>query len=636
MKRIKPSKQEIKLFQEGKLYNSYQVFGAHPIMKRGCMGVRFAVWAPNARQVSVVGSFNSWDSSTHVMEHIDNSGIWYIYTENAKVGDIYKYAITSNTGEVVLKADPYAFAAELRPNSASIITELSGFTWTDKEYLNDREKKSSHRQPINIYEVHLGSWRRKDNGDFLNYRELATELVDYVVDMGYTHIELLPVMEHPYDGSWGYQLTGYFAVTSRYGKPEDFMYLINECHNKNIGVILDWVPSHFCKDCHGLAQFDGMPLYEYDNPQKADKGEWGTLSFDFAKPQVQSFLISNALYWLKMFHIDGLRVDAVASMIYLNFGKEEGQWTPNIYGGNENLEAVAFLRRLNEVVFDQAPNALVMAEESTSWPLVSAPTYLGGLGFNYKWNMGWMNDTLKYMELDPIHRKWHHKLLTFSFFYAFSENFLLPLSHDEVVHGKKSLLNKMPGDYWQKFASLRVFLGYMMTHPGKKLLFMGGEFGQFIEWNENQQLDWLLLDYEMHKKLQDYVRSLNHFYKCSQELWELDHEQAGFEWIDADNYEQSIIAFMRQTTNGDYVIIICNFTPIVYHSYRVGVPENTTYIEAFNSDAIAYGGSGQRASADVIQANNTKWHNQPYSIEVTVPPLAIIIIQPNINDGEDK
>ncbi|OEH84613.1 1,4-alpha-glucan branching enzyme [Desulfuribacillus stibiiarsenatis] len=623
-----PSRDDLYLFNEGSLFQSYKVFGAHVVESGLTSGIRFTVWAPNATAVRVIGNFNDWDGHRHAMERIDSFGVWTLFTTEASVYDLYKYEIHTTQGEVLSKADPFGVYSEIRPNFASVIYPLSGYQWQDEQWQKKHKSYKAHNEPVNIYEVHLGSWRLKDNGEHYTYRDLAVELVDYVVDMGYTHIEILPVMEHPFDGSWGYQITGYYSVTSRYGTPKDFMYFIDQCHQKGIGVILDWVPSHFCKDDHGLRMFDGTPIYEYTDSRKAEKGEWGTLSFDFAKHEVHSFLISNAMFWFEQFHIDGLRVDAVASMLYLDFGKEHGQWTRNEYGGRENIEAIAFLRKLNEAVFKHYPNVLIMAEESTAWPLVSAPTYLGGLGFNYKWNMGWMNDMLKYMELDSVHRKWHHQLLTFSFFYAFSENFILPISHDEVVHGKKSLLNKMPGDYWQKFANLRLFIGYMMTHPGKKLLFMGSEFGQFIEWNEKQALDWFLLDYEMHHKVQLYFKHINHFYKNNSILWELDHHQEGFSWIDPHDFNQSMITFMRLgEEKGSYFIIVCNFTPTYYENYRIGVPELAEYSEVFNSDLEIYGGSGQHNEKQ-LRAQKTKWHNQPFSLEVKIPPLATIILEP--------
>lgn len=467
---------------------------------------------------------------------------------------------------------------------------------------------------------------KKKDGSFYTYRELANELISYVVDMGYTHIEILPLNEHPFDRSWGYQGTGYYSITSRFGTPHDFMYFVDQCHQKGIGVILDWVPGHFCKDEHGLMRFDGTPLYEYENPNRAEKTDWGTLGFDLGKPEVQSFLISNAIFLLDIFHIDGLRVDAVASMLYLDFGKRDGEWEPNQYGGRENLEAIAFLKKLNEVVFRYYPNALMIAEESTSWPLVTSPTYLGGLGFNFKWNMGWMNDMLKYMELDPIYRKYHHHLLTFSFFYTFSENFVLPLSHDEVVHGKRSMLNKIFGDYWQKFAGLRLFYGYMIAHPGKKLLFMGGELGQFDEWKDEAEVDWNLVDNDLHRKLQQYVKDLNHFYKEEPILWQLDHHAMGFEWIDPHDTNQSIITFMRKDQAQIELIIVCNFTPSYYDHYRIGVPHLGEYVEVWNSDDDKYGGSG-KGNFKPIQAVKEKWHNQPYHLVIKIPPLATVMFK---------
>ncbi|WP_073235019.1 1,4-alpha-glucan branching protein GlgB [Desulforamulus putei] len=619
------SDQDLYLFHEGSLYKSYQMLGAHLTEQNGMQGVRFSLWAPNAREVRVVGDFNQWQGHRHVMERVKQSGIWSLFVPGLKPMDLYKYEIHTHQGEVLLKADPYAFYSEIRPGTASRVYSLAGYRWQDLAYLERQKTTPVYESPVFIYEVHPGSWRRRDGG-FLTYRELADQLVDYVADMGFTHVELLPVMEHPYDPSWGYQVTGYYSVNSRYGTPHDFMYFVDCCHQRGIGVILDWVPAHFCKDSHGLGRFDGTALYESANPLRAENWQWGTLNFDFAKPEVVSFLISNALFWLDVYHIDGLRVDAVAFMLYLDYGRQEGQWVPNQYGGKENLEAVAFMKKLNEVVFQYFPDALMIAEESTAWPAVTKPTYLGGLGYNYKWNMGWMNDLLRYMQMDPVHRKWHHHLLTFSFMYAFSENYILPLSHDEVVHGKKSLLNKMPGDYWQKFANLRALYGYMTAHPGKKLLFMGGEFGQFIEWNENQSLDWHLLQYDMHQKLNRYVKELNHFYRSEKSLWELDHEEKGFQWIDPHDYSQSIITFLRQSRDpDDFLIIVCNFTPVVREGYRIGVPCPGEYLEVFNSDLHIYGGSGQVNS--LVVAENRPWHNQPYSVEIKVPPLAVVFFK---------
>lgn len=616
---------DLYLFHEGTNYRSYQMMGAHLLQQDGVEGTRFTVWAPHAREVRVVGNFNEWQGHNHIMEKVGDSGVWSIFVPGLKIGELYKYEIHTHSGVIFLKSDPYGFYAEERPGTASAIYPITDYIWQDEEWQKEKQDLPVYERPMLIYEVHLGSWKKKD-GEFLTYRDLADQLVDYVLEMGYTHVELLPVMEHPFDGSWGYQATGYYSVTSRYGNPHDLMYFIDVCHQKGIGVILDWVPGHFCKDDHGLRNFDGAPLYEHDNPAKSEN-EWGTLNFNFEKPEVRSFLISNALFWLDVYHIDGIRVDAVAAMLYLDYGKNGGHWIPNKYGGNENLAAMEFMQKLNEEVFKHFPNTLMIAEESTAWPMVTWPAHLGGLGYNYKWNMGWMNDMLRYMEMDPIHRKWAHNLVTFSFMYAFSENFILPLSHDEVVHGKKSLLDKMPGDYWQKFANLRVFYSYMMAHPGKKLLFMGGEIGQFIEWNHQESMDWHLTDYDMHKKLQVYVQSLNNFYKNEKSLWELDHGWQGFNWIDPHDYTQSVITFMRKGNNqDDFMIVVCNFTPEVREGYRIGVPVLGEYQEVFNSDVESYGGSGQ-INAPVLEAQESGWHNQPYSLEIKVPPLAATFIK---------
>ncbi|TCS81081.1 1,4-alpha-glucan branching protein GlgB [Tepidibacillus fermentans] len=618
---LHPSETDLYLFHEGNLFHSYKMLGAHLIKYKGVQGARFMVWAPNARMVRVVGDFNQWNGERHLMQRINDSGLWIIFIPGLKNGDLYKYEIITEK-EIILKADPYAFLSEQRPNTASIIYSLDGYCWNDEDWMQKKKIRSIYHQPLLIYEVHLGSWKKK-NGEFYTYRELADELIGYVVNLGYTHIEILPIAEHPYDQSWGYQITGYYSITSRYGMPHDFMYFVDQCHQKGIGVILDWVPSHFAKDSHGLRCFDGTPLYEYADPKKAEKPSWGTLSFDYGKPEILSFLISNLIFFIKEYHIDGFRVDAVSSMLYLDFDKKGGEWVPNQYGGNENLEAISFLRKLNEVVFKYDPTTLMIAEESTAWPMVSAPTYLGGLGFNFKWNMGWMNDMLRYMEMDPIYRKYHHHLITFSFFYAFSENFILPLSHDEVVHGKRSLLNKMPGSYWDKFASLRLLYGYMMAHPGKKILFMGGEFAQFDEWKDQSQLDWNLLDFEFHYKMKQFVKELNHFYRRESALWELDHTEKGFEWIDPHDVSQSIITFMRKgKKKGDWIIVVCNFTPMVYEHYRIGVPTLGEYIEIFNTNEEKYGGNGLTNQNQYLMAEELKWHNQPYSLEIKISPLS--------------
>lgn len=615
------------LFHQGTHYESYAMLGAHLVEENGQAGVRFAVWAPNAERVSVVGDFNSWNGDAHPMKRQPASGIWALFIPGLGEGTIYKYEIRTYSGQLILKADPYAFYAEVKPRTASKVVNLKGYQWNDREWQERKASQSPFDQPMLIYEVHLGSWKNRGFEQYYTYKELTEELIDYVADMGYTHIELLPVMEHPFDGSWGYQTTGYYAITSRYGTPYEFMAFVDRCHQKGIGVILDWVPGHFCRDDHGLRMFDGTACYEYADPKRADNHGWGTSNFNLGKTEVQSFLISNALFWLDVYHIDGLRVDAVAAMLYLDFDKKPGEWNPNSQGGRENLESIAFLRKLNEQVLTRFPGTLMIAEESSAWPLVTMPPYLGGLGFNYKWNMGWMNDMLRYMELDPIHRKYHHNLVTFSFMYAFSENFVLPISHDEVVHGKKSLLDKMPGDYWQKFANLRAFLGYMMAHPGKKLLFMGAEFGQFIEWNYTQSLDWHLLDYPMHRSLWDYNKALNWFYRNSPALWEQDHSWEGFEWIDANDSEQSVISFVRKGKGPhDLLVVVVNFTPVVRYNYRIGVPIPGIYKEVFNSDYKEWGGSGV-ANPNPLRSENISWHNREQSISITLPPLAAVYLR---------
>lgn len=614
------------LFHEGTLYESYKMLGAHPITYQGIQGVRFAVWAPNALQVSVVGDFNHWNGSSHVMKRIQHSGIWVLFIPDLQEGQLYKYEIVTCTREKIQKSDPVAFYSEVRPYTASIIHPFHSYPWKDRKWMSQRNKQNTHQQPMLIYEIHIGSWKKKDNGDFYSYRELADELIDYIVDCGYTHVECLPLMEHPYDRSWGYQVTGFYSLTSRYGAPEDFMYFVDQCHQKGIGVILDWVPLHFCKDAHGLGKFDGTPLYEPIAPERAERPNWGTYNFDFQKPEVISFLISNAMFWLDVYHIDGFRVDAVSSMIYLNHDLHGPVPLENEIGGVENLEAIAFLKRLNEVVFEKHPNVLMIAEEATDFPLVSAPTYAGGLGFNYKWNMGWTNDVLKFMKLDVGERPNHHHLLTFSFFYAFSENFVLPFSHDEVVYGKRSLLSKMPGDYWQKFANLRLLYGYFITHPGKKLLFMGSEFAQFDEWKDLTELDWNLFDFANHRQFNRYFKSINQFYKSTSCLWRLDHDFGGFEWIDPHSSKESVITFIRKgRRKGDYCIVVCNFSINVYKNYRIGAPSYGSFLEVFNSDLTIYGGSGQQNQLP-ISVERVPYHNQRYSMEITVPPLGMLIL----------
>ncbi|MCD5410960.1 MAG: 1,4-alpha-glucan branching protein GlgB [Clostridiales bacterium] len=614
------------LFHEGTHYNSYKMLGAHLACEKGSNGVRFSLWAPNAKKIGVIGDFNEWHGARHQMKKCTSTGLWSIFIPNMGVWDTYKYEIITQQGELLKKADPYAFHSELRPSTASKVFNIEGYEWHDSKW-QERKREKMYEEPMNIYEVHLGSWKQKESGEFLSYRELAKELVNYVSAMGYTHVEIMPIAEYPFDGSWGYQATGYYSVTSRYGTPHDFMYLIDKFHQNGIGVILDWVPGHFCKDDHGLRQFDGTPLFEYEDEIKAENKGWGTTHFDLGKNEVQSFLISNAIFWLDLFHIDGLRVDSVANMLYLDHTRGEGEWTPNEHGGNENLEAIAFMKKLNEAVFNYFPSALMIAEESTNWPQVTGPTYLGGLGFNFKWNMGWMNDILAYLEMEPVHRKWYHNLLTFPIMYAFSENYVLPMSHDEVVHGKKSLISKMPGDYWRKFANLRAFYAYMMAQPGKKLLFMGGEFGQFIEWKYYEQLDWLLFEFEEHRKLHSYVRELNLFYRREACFWERDCKESGFDWIDPNNYTDSIISFIRYNKRAtDFTIAIVNFTPEVRYEYRIGVPKLDGYEEVFNSDSKKFGGSGV-CNEGTIYASEIKWNNKPYSILIAVPPLATIYIK---------
>lgn len=615
------------LFHEGTQTQAYALFGAHPLEQDGQWGTRFAVWAPHATNVWIEGDFNQWCGNGFRMERIAESGVWALFVPGVGAGALYKYAIQHESGEIRVKADPFAFAAELRPSTASKVVASGDFQWSDDAWLAAQRDNPIYSRPLNIYEVHLGSWRRGADGSFLNYRELAHSLVDYAVEMGYTHLELLPVAEHPLDMSWGYQQTGYYAVTSRYGSPEDFKYFVNRAHERGLGVLLDWVPGHFCKDDHGLARFDGENLFEPQDQLQAENIEWGTLNFDLGRSEVRSFLISNAMFWFDVYHLDGLRVDAVANLLYLDFARRPGNWRPNKHGGRENLEAVDFLRKLNAAIFASHPAALMIAEESTTWTGVTRPAHQGGLGFNYKWNMGWMNDMLRYMKIDPLFRKGSHNLVTFAMMYMYSENFVLPLSHDEVVHGKHSLLDKMPGDYWQKFAGLRGFLGFTLTHPGKKLLFMGGEFGQFIEWNEAQSLDWHLLDYEMHGKLHGYVKALNHFYRSEPCLWQQDHQRAGFRWINADDSNTGIVSFIRYAKDpADYLIVVCNFTPMGRNGYIIGVPEAGEYREVFNSDRAEFGGS-DKTHAMPLLTGKAGWGGWPSSLAVGVPPLGFVCMK---------
>lgn len=619
---------DLYLFHQGTNYHAQEMLGAHYVLQDGRRGVRFAVWAPDARTVSVVGDFNGWDTRVNPLERLPDGEVWSAFLPDLPPDTIYKYAIEPPWGgPYILKADPYGFFAQRKPETASLTYDFPDYAWGDGDWQEARQRGDSYENPMLIYEVHLGSWRRTLEGDYLSYRDLAEQLVAYARDMNYTHLEFMPLCEHPYDGSWGYQATGYFAVTSRYGRPEDFKYLVDHAHQAGLGVIMDWVPGHFCNNDEGLRRFDGPNLYESDNPQRAENRQWGTTNFDYGRTEVQSFLISNALFWLEEYHIDGLRIDAVANMLYLNYGREEGEWQPNRYGDTGNLEAMEFLKKLNMAVFKYHPGALMIAEESTAWPLISKPVHVGGMGFNYKWNMGWMNDALQYMSLDPIYRKWHQDKLTFSLMYAFSENFILPLSHDEAVHGKCSLLSKMPGDYWQKFAGLRAFFAYWMAHPGKKLLFMGGEFGQFIEWNFDDSLDWHLIEqYDKHREMLAFSRALNRFYRENPPFWEVDFDWTGFEWIDCRDADNSVLTFVRKAKNGDFVVVVCSFTPEVRHGYRIGVPLPGVYREVFNSDRAAFGGSDVKNEGP-LYAEPTPWHERGQSLVLTLPPLGVIYLR---------
>ncbi|MCX8129878.1 MAG: 1,4-alpha-glucan branching protein GlgB [Clostridia bacterium] len=626
---------DIHLFNEGNHHKIYEKLGAHICKVNGVDGTLFAVWAPCAKRVSVVGNFNQWDGRRHQMRNLGCSGVWEIFIPGICKGDVYKYEIKTHFGEIYKKADPYAFYAELRPDTASIVYDIEGYQWGDKDWIKERENSNILEKPVSIYELHLGSWKKKiddDDNGFFSYRELADQLVEYVKEMGYTHIEILPVSEHPFDGSWGYQVTGYFAATSRYGEPKDFMYFVDKLHQNGIGIIVDWVPAHFPKDGHGLARFDGTALYEHEDCRQGEHLDWGTHIFNYGRNEVRNFLVSNAVFWFEKYHIDGLRVDAVASMLYLDYGKNHGEWIANKYGGRENLDAVEFIRQLNHTVYSYFPGVMMIAEESTSWPLVSKPPYMGGLGFSFKWNMGWMNDFLKYVSMDPIYRKYHHNLLTFAIMYAYSENFILVLSHDEVVHGKCSMLNKMPGDYWQKFAGLRNSYGFMYGHQGKKLMFMGCEFGQFIEWKYKTGLDWLLLDYDMHRKMQAYVRDLNRLYRTEKALYEVDFSYDGFEWIDCNDSDHSIVSFLRKGKDWhDMLIFVCNFTPVVYDHYRIGVPFDCYYEEILNSDSEIYGGSNV-GNCGGLQAEEIATHGKPYSVGMRIPPLATVVLKPKLQD----
>lgn len=619
---------DLYLLGEGRHLTSYEKLGAHLVEIEGIAGVHFAVWAPNAYRISVIGDFNGWNETSHPMQRHGVSGIWELFIPGLKEGETYKFDLRSRFDDFhVQKADPYAFAAEVRPKTASVVTNLEDYEWQDNTWLESRAKSDPLKQPISIYEVHLGSWRRKEGNEWLTYRELANSLVQYVKEMGYTHIELMPVAEHPFDGSWGYQVTGYFAPTARYGSPTDFMYLVDQCHQNNIGVILDWVPAHFPKDGHGLAYFDGTHLYEHADTRKGEHPDWGTLIFNFGRNEVRNFLLSNAIFWLKKYHIDGLRVDAVSSMLYLDFSRQTGQWLPNQYGGRENIEAIHFLREVNEIVHSESPGVLMIAEESTAWPMVSRPTYIGGLGFTFKWNMGWMHDTLDYIQKDPVYRRYAHNRITFSLFYAFSENFVLSLSHDEVVHGKGSLINKASGDWWQKFATVRLLAGYQYTHPGKKLNFMGQEIGQWREWSEERSLDWHLLELPTHAHLNQWMRDLNTFYKSQPALYQNDFSHEGFRWIEPNDADQSVYSYIRFADDkSDFIVVACNFTPIPRYHYRIGVPEAGHYKEVLNSDAGIYGG-GNIGNYGGVTSEEMTSHGFPHSLTLTLPPLGIVVFK---------
>lgn len=619
------------LMGEGSHERTYEKMGAHLVEIDGNKGVHFAVWAPNAREVFLTGNFNGWDKFDHPMKPSD-SGIWTTFVPGLQIHSVYKYHIVSSIGESFEKSDPYGFAMEQRPKTASVVADLNGYQWSDETWVNNRLEKQNLNTPISIYEVHLASWKKKPDQEwgerYMTYREMADELIPYVVMMGYTHIELLPIAEYPYDGSWGYQVLGFFAPTSRFGNPEDLMYFVDKCHEQQLGVILDWVPAHFPKDGSGLNYFDGTHLYAHTDPRQGEHQDWGTMVFNYGRNEVRAFLISNALFWIDKYHFDGLRVDAVASMLYLDYSRKEGEWLPNEYGGRENLDAISFLRKMNEVVHGVFPGVLTLAEESTAWPMVSRPTYTGGLGFSLKWNMGWMHDTLRYMSKDPIHRKYHQNDMTFGLLYAFNENFILPLSHDEVVHGKGSLITKMAGDDWQKFANLRAFYGFMWAHPGKKLLFMGGEFAQWQEWNFDTGLEWHALENENHRAMQTYVKELNQLYKEQPALYENDFEKEGFEWIDASDTENSVLSFIRRAkASDDFVVIVTNYTPVTWDSYRIGVPVSGNYREIFNSDEGKFGGTNVVNKGDQI-AEKSPMHGLSHSLSIKLPPLSTIMLKP--------
>lgn len=616
------------LFNSGDNFKSYEMLGSHKVKIDGVDGWRFAVWAPKAVSVRVVGDFNDWNGYDKMLERIETSGVWYGFFTDIEEGMLYKYAIEAENGETYYKADPYAVKSELRPGTASVTKDISNnYKWGDKAWISARSKNSTLTEPMNIYEIHIGSWKIHDDGSFYTYRELADELVPYVKKMGYTHIELMPITEYPFDGSWGYQVTGFFSATTRYGESEDLKYLIDKCHKNHIGIIMDWVPAHFPRDAHGLRMFDGTPVYEYADPRLGEHKDWGTMVFDYSKSEVISFLISSAYFWAEQYHIDGIRVDAVSSMLYRDYSRNDGEWVPNEYGGNGNLEAVDFLKKLNKIMGTEFPNFMMVAEESTAWPLVTAPPENDGLGFNYKWNMGWMNDTLRYMGMDPYFRKDNHRLLTFMMMYAYSENYILPLSHDEVVHGKGSMLNKMFGEYDEKFAAYRTLLGYYMTMPGKKMLFMGGEFGQMLEWRYDDQLEWNVLEIDKHKRLHQYVKDLNHFYMENKALWELDTSWDGFRWVNEADSENSVLSYIRRGRHAaDNVVVVANFTPVERPIYKIGVPLAGEYEVVFHSSAVKYGGN-KRITKKVYKTKNMQFSDMMYTIEVAIDGNSVMFLK---------
>lgn len=623
--RSNPSDLPVYLFKQGNNCEAYRYFGAHIEQRAGETGVVFRVWAPHATAISVVGDFNSWKPGSHPMRKVDNDSVWELFIPGMKEYDVYKYCVTTRAGDLVYKADPYAFHAETRPSNGSKVYDLNGFVWHDEAWQNAQKKADVINGPMNIYEMHAGSWKQKEGGLPYNYSELADELIPYITEMGYTHVELLPVMEYPFDGSWGYQVTGYYAPTSRYGSPDEFKQFVDACHQNGISVILDWVPAHFPKDDFALARFDGTALYEHQDPRLGEHIQWGTYIFNYGRKEVANFLLANALYWMDIFHIDGLRVDAVASLLRLDFCKEEGQWLPNVYGGSENLEAIEFLKHMNSVIAEREPGALMIAEDSTAWPGVTKKVDEGGLGFSLKWNMGWMNDFLSYIKLDPIYRKYHQNKLTFGMAYHYAENFVLVLSHDEVVHTKSSMIGKMPGDVWQSFANLRLSYGFMMGHPGKKLLFMGGEFAQYSEWSEARSLDWHLLQYADHQEMQAYVKELNHLYAEEPAFWAEDFDPNGFQWIECDDAESSIVSFVRRSEEKE-LVFLCNFTPVVHRGFSLGVPQEGVYHERLNSDAARFGGSDV-INAVPLQSKAEPAGRCPFRVELDVPPLGMVILE---------